>query len=188
MKIITVTEQTWTGMFNEKIEWYNRNLHVDEILSVTPKEIYVEDLTLLSHFEHDSKFLKALGSEIETNQGSIITLQSPDEIDELILQSPYELEEQMQRENNYDNLRDYINRKTRSYPPNTPILKERDKQAKTIEKKNKIIKHICLFMLVTFIIFSIIYPHKSYELVNDGLASVSKFFTDMVRVFFGGYM
>ena len=96
MKVIMITEQRWTGMFNEEIEWYNCNLHVDEILSVTPKEIYVEDLTLLSHFEHDSKFLKALGSEIETKQGNIVTLQSPDEIDELILQSPYELKQQMQ--------------------------------------------------------------------------------------------
>lgn len=188
MKIIMVTEQSWTGMFNEEIEWYNRNLHVDEILSIKPKEIYVEDLTLLSHFEHNSKFLKALGSEIETKQGNIITLQSPDEIDEQIRQSPYELKQQMQRENIYNNLNEYITRKARSYPPNTPILIERDKETKTIEKKNKIIKYICLFILVTFIIFSIIYPHKSYELVNYGLANVSKFFTDIVRVFFGGYI
>lgn len=163
-------------------------MHVDDILSVTPKEIYVEDLTLLSHFEHDSKFLKALGSEIETKQGTIVTLQSPEEIDQAIKQSPYDIKEKMQQESLYDNLSEYITRKARSYPENTTILEERDTQAKIIEKKNKIIKYICLFMLVTFIIFSIIYPQKSYELVNYGLASVSKFFTDMVRIFFGGYM
>lgn len=127
MKIITVTQQHWTGMFNETIEWYNRNLHVDDILSVTPKEIYIEDLTLLSHFEHDSKFLKALGSEIETKQGTIVTLQSPEEIDQAIKESPYDFKEKMQRENGYNNLSKYINKKARSYPANKQILIERNK-------------------------------------------------------------
>lgn len=188
MKVILITQQYWTGLFNEEIKWENYNLHVDDILSVTPKEIYIEDLTLLSHFEHDSKFLKALGSEIETKQGTIVTLQSPEEIDQVIKESPYDFKEKLQRENAYNNLSEYINKKARSYPKNNYILTERNKQAKTIEKKNKVIKCFCLFMLVTFIIFSIIYPQKSYELINYWLNGGTKFIKDLIHLFFGGFL
>ena len=71
---ITVIQQCWTGMFSESVYWQNRDIDVDDILSIEPKEIYVEDLTLASHFRHDSKFLKALGSTILTSYGDITTL------------------------------------------------------------------------------------------------------------------
>lgn len=185
MKVILITQQHWTGLFNEEIKWKNYNLHVDDILSVTPKEIYVEDLTLLSHFEHDSKFLKALGSNIETKQGNIVTLQSPEEIDQAIKESPYDVKKKLQRENAYNNLSEYINKKARSYPENNHILIERDKQTKTIEKQNKMIKYFWLFMLLTFIVFSITYPQKSYELINYWLSNAVGLLKDITQLFFG---
>lgn len=183
MKVIMITQQCWTGMFNETIKWYNYNLNVDDILSITPKEIYVEDLTLLSHFEHDSKFLKALGSTVQTNNGEITTLQSPDEINQLIQQTNYN-----SKALSYNELRDYINIKARSYPENNYILTERDQQEEFRKKQNQIIKYICLFLLVTFIVFSIIYPQKSYEVINTSLQCTASFIKDITRVFFGGFM
>ena len=180
MEMITVIQQCWTGMFSESIYWQNRDIDVDDILSIEPKEIYIEDLTLASHFAHDSKFLKALGSTIVTSQGNIVTLQSPNEIQQLL-----------QQENSASDISDfdaYLDMKARSYPENDWILSERDKQSKVIEKQNKIIKLFCLFLLATFLIFSLIYPQRSYELTTAWLNNLGNAFTNLSRAIFNHYL
>ena len=178
--MITVTQQCWTGMFSESIYWQNRDIDVDDILSIEPKEIYIEDLTLASHFAHDSKFLKALGSTISTSYGCITTLQSPNEIQQLL-----------QQEDMTSNISDfdaYLDMKARSYPENDWILSERDKQARSIEKQNKIIKLFCLFLLAVFIVFSLIYPQRSYELTITWLNNLGNAFTNLSKAIFNHYL
>ena len=109
MKMITVIQRYWTGMFNEEINWRYREIDVEDILSIEPKEIHIEDLTLLSHFKHNSKFLKALGSTVVTRKGEVTTLQSPDEIHQLIEQKNNDL-----KTFNYDDLDEYLDLKARS--------------------------------------------------------------------------
>ena len=87
-----------------------------------------------------------------------------------------------------DSLHDYIQAKARSYPENDWILAERDKQSRRFERQNKIIKLVCIFLLVTFLIFSLIYPQKSIELIRTLTNSASQFFTDLTRMFFSNYM
>lgn len=178
MKTITVIQQCWTGMFSESIYWQTRD--IDEISSIAPKEIYIEDLTLASHFEHDSKFLKALGSTISTSYGDITTLQSPDEI--------YQLAHQENSTSEISDFDAYLDMKARSYPENDWILSERDRQAKVIEKQDKIIKLFCLFLLATFLVFSLIYPQKSYELAINWLNNLGKAFTNLSRAIFNHYL
>lgn len=178
--MITVIQQCWTGMFSESIYWQTRDIDADEILSIEPKEIYIEDLTLASHFAHDSKFLKALGATIVTSRGNIVTLQSPDEI--------YQLTHQENSSSDISDFDAYLDMKARSYPENDWILSERDRQTRAIEKTNKIIKSCCLFLLATFLIFSLIYPQKSYELVRDMLSTGSNLMTELTRMIFSNYM
>lgn len=159
MKMITVIQRYWTGMFNEEINWQYCNINVEDILSIEPKEIHIEDLTLLGHFKHNSKFLKALGSTVVTRKGEVTTLQSPDEMHQLI--------EQMDANSkilDYSDLDEYLDIKARSYQLNNHILAERDRQARSIEKQNKMIKWFCLCMLTIFLTFSLIYPHQTYVL------------------------
>lgn len=178
MKMITVIQRYWTGMFNEEINWQYCNINVEDILSIEPKEIHIEDLTLLSHFKHNSKFLKALGSTVVTRKGEVTTLQSPDEIHQLIEQKNNDL-----KTFNYDDLDEYLDLKARSYQLNNHILEERDRQARSIEKQNKMLKWFCLCMLMIFLIFSLIYPYQTYSLVRDELINVANGISKVLEIF-----
>lgn len=181
--MITVIQRYWTGMFNEEINWRYREIDVEDILSIEPKEIHIEDLTLLSHFKHNSKFLKALGSTVVTRKGEVTTLQSPDEIHQLIEQKNNDL-----KTFNYDDLDEYLDLKARSYQLNNHILEERDRQARSIEKQNKMMKWFCLCMTVIFISFSLIYPQQSYELVKDLMIDVANAIDKILKIFISVYL
>ena len=82
----------------------------------------------------------------------------------------------------------YLDMKARSYPENDWILSERDKQARSIEKQNKIIKLFCLFLLAVFIVFSLIYPQRSYELTITWLNNLGNAFTNLSKAIFNHYL
>lgn len=180
MKMITVIQRYWTGMFNEEINWQYCNINVEDILSIEPEEIHIEDLTLLSHFKHNSKFLKALGSTVVTRKGEIITLQSPAEIHQLIEQT-----DDNSKTLDYSDLDEYLDIKARSYQLNNHIFVERDRHARSIEKQNKMINWFCLCMTVIFISFSLIYPQQSYELVKDLMIDVANAIDKILKIFIG---
>lgn len=183
MKMITVIQRYWTGMFNEEINWQYCNIDVEDILSIEPKEIHIEDLTLLSHFKHNSKFLKALGSKVVTRKGEVITLQSPDEIHQLIEQT-----DTNSKTLDSIDLDEYLDIKARSYQLNNHIFAERDRQARSIEKQNKMIKWFCLFMTVIFISFSLIYPQQSYEFVEGLMIDVANAIDKILKIFVSSYL
>lgn len=183
MEMITVIQRYWTGMFNEEINWHYCNINVEDILSIEPKEIYIEDLTLLSHFKHNAKFLKALGSTVVTRKGEVTTLQSPDEIHQLI-----EQKDTNSKTLDYSDLDEYLDMKARSYQLNNYIFAERDRQTRSIEKQNKMIKWFCLFMTVIFISFSLIYPQQSYEFVKDLMIDIANAIDKILKVFISSYL
>lgn len=183
MKMITVIQRYWTGMFNEEINWQYCNINVEDILSIEPKEMHIEDLTLLSHFKHNSKFLKALGSTVMTRKGEVITLQSPDEIHRLIEQMDVD-----SKTLDYSDLDEYLDMKARSYQLNDYIFAERDRQARSIEKQNRMIRWFCLCMTVIFISFTLIYPQQSYEFVKDLMIDVANAIDKILKVFISSYL
>lgn len=183
MKMITVIRRYWTGMFNEEINWQYCNINVEDILSIEPKEIHIEDLTLLSHFKHNSKFLKALGSTVMTCKGEVTTLQSPDEIHQLIEQA-----DANSKTLDYSDLDEYLDIKARSYQLNDHIFAERDRQSRSIEKQNKMIKWFCLFVTVIFIGFTLISPQQSYEFVKDLMIDAANAIDKILKIFISSYL
>lgn len=169
MKSVTLIQQYWTGTFSEVVNYQECNVNIDDIISITPKEIYVEDLTLASHIKHDSKFLKVLGTLVVTKGQNLTVLQSPDEINELIKQGDSSL---ILR--GCEDLESYIDKRTRGYAINEKIIAERDKQARLNEKYTKVLKRGLLVVALGYLMFSIVYPQQSYEVLGVMQQTVTK--------------
>ena len=154
-------QQYWTGTFEEVVNYQECNVNIDDIISIILKEIYVEDLTLASHIKHNSKFLKVIGALVVTKGQNLTVLQSPDEINELIKQGDSSLNLM-----GCEDLDAYIDKRTRGYLVNEKIIAERDKQARLNERYTKVLKHGLLVVALGYLIFSVVYPQQSYEVLS----------------------
>jgi hypothetical protein len=161
MKSVTLIQQYWTGTFNEVVNYQECSVNIDDILSITPREIYVEDLTLASHIKHDSKFLKVLGALVVTKGQNLTVLQSPDEINEVIKQGASSLKLM-----GSEDLDAYIDKRTRDYVVNERIIAERDKQTRLNERFTKVLKRGLLVVALGYLVFSVVYPQQSYEVLG----------------------
>jgi hypothetical protein len=177
MKSITLIQQCWTGTFGEVVKYKECSVNVDDILSITPREIYVEDLTLSSHIKHDSKFLKVLGALVVTKSQNLTILQSPDEINELIKQGDSSLNLM-----GCEDLESYIDKRTRGYAINEKIIAERDKQARLNERYTKVLKCGLLVVALGYLMFSVVYPQQSYEVLGVMRQTITKVVESLASV------
>ena len=84
MTTIILIAQYWDNWFDETLNWYEEEIDVNDILAIQPKEIYLESCNFTNRMRYATDPLRGLGSHITTNKGDIITIQSPDEIQQLI--------------------------------------------------------------------------------------------------------
>ena len=116
MTTIKLICQHWDGAFNETLNWYNCDIDVDDILEIKPKEILIESCDFFSRLNYETDPLLTLGSNVLTKKGSIVTIQSPDEIEKLIKEP--DNKDYILDQNNFD---DYVYKKASNYINNEYI-------------------------------------------------------------------
>lgn len=178
MTTIKLTAQYWDGMFDETLNWYKCDIDVGDILEIQPKEILIESCNFFSRLNYETDPLRALGSKVLTKKGSIVVIQSPDEIEKLI-KEPNNKEYIVDQ----DNIDDYISKKARNYIKNEYILSVRDNKKAMLKQRNEIAKTCLKILGVIFVVCFVCFPVTTYEFLKDVFIGIGAGFKDLAHFF-----
>ena len=176
MITIKLIAQYWDNWFDETLNWYEQEIDVNDILAIQPKEIYLESCNFTSRMRYETDPLRGLGSHVTTNKGDIITIQSPDEIQQLI-NNPHDKSNVI----DFNNIDAYIFEKANNYIKNKPILSVRAVKKAELERSNKIANNILKIVGIICVVFTIIFPITTYYFVIDFLTVLGKGLQDFIH-------
>lgn len=173
---IKLIAQYWDDWFDETLNWYEEEIDVNDILTIQPKEIYLESCNFTNRIRYGTGPLRGLGSHVTTNKGDIITIQSPDEIQQLI-NNPHDKSNVI----DFNNIDDYISKKANNYIKNKPILFVRAVKKAELERNNKIVNNILKIVGIICVVFAIIFPITTYHFVIDFLTVLGRGLQDFMH-------